>query len=252
MLRLSGISKSFPRDGAPLPVLAGIDLQARRGEFVAVLGPSGCGKTTLLNIISGLIPLDEGRILIDGQEVASGRGHVTYQQQNDLLLPWRTARENALLGPELSGDKRRARREAERLFLQFGLAGFEKCYPAELSGGMRQRVALIRTLLTQKELLLLDEPFGSLDAMTRGVLHRYVLQVFEDFRRTIIFVTHDLEEALLLSDRVYLLTSRPAEVKAVLAVPLPRPRERTDPGFIKLERELDRLVQEELHEAFSR
>ncbi|MFQ6091005.1 MAG: ABC transporter ATP-binding protein, partial [Candidatus Bipolaricaulia bacterium] len=110
----------------------------------------------------------------------------------------------------------------------------------------------IRTLLTQKELLLLDEPFGSLDAMTRGVLHRYLLQVFEDFRRTIIFVTHDLEEALLLSDRVYLLTSRPAEVKAVLAVPLPRPRERTDPGFIKLERELDRLVQEELHEAFSR
>lgn len=251
MLRLFDIRKSFPRDGSPLHVLSGIDLKVHRGEFISVLGPSGCGKTTLLNIISGIIPLDEGRILIDGQKLPSGRGHVAYMQQNDLLLPWRTALENAILSPELrKGDKKRACRAAERLFSQFGLEGFEDRYPAELSGGMKQRVALIRTLLTEKEILLLDEPFGSLDAMTRGVLHHYLLRVWEDFGKTIIFVTHDLEEALILSNRVYLLTGRPAQVKAVLDVPLPRPRERTGPEFVSLERKLEHLIQEELHEVF--
>lgn len=249
MLKLSEIRKSFSRKGQPLPVLAGIDLEAGRGEFVSVLGPSGCGKTTLLNIIAGLISPDSGEIYIDDRELSSGRGYVAYQQQNDLLLPWRTALENALLGPELRGDKKGACRAAEQLFRQFGLAGFEDRYPAELSGGMRQRVALIRTLLTEREILLLDEPFGSLDAMTRGILHCYLLRVWEDFGKTIVFVTHDLEEALLLSDRIYLFTSRPAEVKAILEVSLPRPRERTDPRFIMVQRGLEDLVQEELHEA---
>ncbi len=247
MLRLSAIEKSFLRNGLPLQVLAGLDLEVREGEFVSLLGPSGCGKTTLLNIIAGLIRPDSGRIFLDGREVSSCLGHVAYMQQDDLLLPWRTALENALLGPELKGaDRRRARHEAEGLFHRFGLEGFEDHYPAELSGGMRQRVALIRTLLTGKELFLLDEPFGSLDALTRGVLHRYLLGVWEEFEKTSLFVTHDLEEALLLSDRVYLLTARPARVKAVLEVPFPRPRERADPGFIRLERELEHLVQEEL------
>lgn len=251
MLKLSEIRKSFPRDGSPLPVLAGIDLEVERGEFVSVLGPSGCGKTTLLSIISGIIPADGGRIFIKGRKLPSGRGYVAYMQQNDLLLPWRTALENALLGPELRGDKGRTRHEAEQLFSQFGLEGFEDCYPAELSGEMRQRVALIRTLLTEKEVFLLDEPFGSLDAMTRTVLHRYLLQVWEEFQKTVLFVTHDLEEALVLSNRVYLFTSRPAEVKAALDVPLPRPRERTGPELTSLERKLEQLIQEELHEAFS-
>lgn len=252
MLKLSGIWKSFPRDGLPLPVLAGIDLEVERRGFAAVLGPSGCGKSTLLNIVSGTVTPDSGSILIDGRAVQSGRGRVAYMQQNDLLLPWRTAVENAILGPELRrADRREARKGAEGLFHRFGLGSFEGCYPAELSGGMRQRVALIRTLLTQKEILLLDEPFGSLDAMTRRVLHRYLLQVFEEFGKTIVFVTHDLEEALLLADRVYLLTSRPARVKSILNVPLAQPRERTDPEFVGLERDLEHLVQEELHEAFS-
>lgn len=250
MLKLSAIEKGFLRNGLPLPVLAGLDLEVKRGDFISLLGPSGCGKTTLLNIIAGLIRADSGRIFIKDREAASGRGHVAYMQQDDLLLPWRTALENALLGPELRGaDRLRARHEAEGLFHRFGLEGFEDHYPAELSGGMRQRVALIRTLLTGKELLLLDEPFGSLDAMTRSVLHRYLLGVWEEFEKTILFVTHDLEEALVLADRVYLLTARPAKVKEILEVQLTRPRERADPGFIRLERELERLVQEELHVA---
>lgn len=250
MLRLSKIEKGFLRNGLPLPVLAGLDLEVREGEFASLLGPSGCGKTTLLNIIAGLIRPDSGRIFLNGREVESCRGYVAYMQQDDLLLPWRTALENAILGPELRGaDRTRPLKEAESLFHRFGLEGFEKHYPAELSGGMRQRVALIRTLLTGKELFLLDEPFGSLDALTRGVLHRYLLGVFEEFDKTILFVTHDLAEALLLSDRIYLLTARPARVKAVLEVPLPRPRERADPQFIRLERDLERLVQEELHVA---
>lgn len=248
MLRLSAIEKGFLRDGRPLRVLAGLDLEVGAGEFVSLLGPSGCGKTTLLNIIAGLIRPDSGRIFLNGREVPSCRGHAAYMQQDDLLLPWRTALENAILGPELKGaDRTRARHEAEGLFHRFGLEGFADHYPAELSGGMRQRVALIRTLLTGKELLLLDEPFGSLDALTRSVLHRYLLGVFEEFEKTVLFVTHDLEEALVLSDRVYLLTARPAKVKAVLKVPLPRPRKRADPGLLRLERELEQLVQEELH-----
>ncbi len=251
MLELASIKKGFTRDGFRLEVLAGIDLEVRQGEFVSLLGPSGCGKTTLLNIISGLIPADSGRIILRGREVESCLGEVAYMQQNDLLLPWRTALANAILGPELRGVRRReAQERARALFAEFGLAGFEHRYPAELSGGMRQRIALIRTLLTEKELLLLDEPFGSLDAMTRGVLHLYLLRVWKEYEKTILFVTHDLEEALALSDRIYLLTSRPARVKAVLEVPLPRPRDRSDRQLVLLERELTRLVQEEIHEAF--
>jgi len=232
--------------------LASIDLELDRGEFVSVLGPSGCGKTTLLNIISGLFKPEAGKLYLNGEEVANGQGQVAYMQQKDLLLPWRTALDNAALGLELQGtSKEVSRQEARELFERFGLRGFERRYPQELSGGMRQRVALIRTLLTKKELLLLDEPFGSLDAMTRSVLHSSLLQLWQDFKKTILFVTHDLEEAILLSDRIYVFTARPAQVKAIIEVPLPRPRQSTAMDFIKFKSQLLELVQEEIHEIFS-
>jgi ABC-type nitrate/sulfonate/bicarbonate transport system ATPase subunit len=169
-------------------------------------------------------------------------------QQKDLLLPWRRALDNAALSLEVQGLSREtARLRAHELFEKFGLGGFERKYPQELSGGMRQRVALIRTLLSQKEIMLLDEPFGSLDSMTRGVLHKFLLDIWKGFRRTVLFVTHDLEEAISLSDRIYVLTARPSKVKEVVEVPLPRPRQPTDEGFIKIKGRLLELIEGEVH-----
>jgi ABC-type nitrate/sulfonate/bicarbonate transport system ATPase subunit len=234
-LRLAQISKSFVRDGLPLPVLDKIDLEVQHGELVALIGPSGCGKTTLLHIIAGLIRPDSGRILLNGTPVSDCRRHVAYMQQKDLLLPWRTALANALLGPEIVGeDGEHAEQRARRLFEEFGLAGFEGVYPAQLSAGMRQRVALIRTLLSHREILLLDEPFGALDALTRSELHDWLLKAWGRFPQTTLFVTHDVEEALKLADRIYLLSERPARVRAVFGVSLERPRDPTHPDFVTL------------------
>lgn len=245
-LRLFQISKSFSRDGRPLPVLDSVDLEVGVGELVAIIGPSGCGKTTLLHIVAGLTPLDAGEIHLNGTDVSDGRRHVAYMQQKDLLLPWRTALGNALLGPEIAGeDLQSAEREARQLFAEFGLAGFERVYPAQLSGGMRQRVALIRTLLCRKEVLLLDEPFGALDALTRSQLHEWLLRAWQRFHQTMLFITHDVEEALILADRVYVLSERPAHVKAVAEVPLPRPRQTTAPGFVSLKAALLQWLQKE-------
>ncbi len=238
-LKLVQISKSFTHDGAPLPVLGKIDLEVQPREFVALIGPSGCGKTTLLHIIVGLIPPDSGEIYLNDALVPHARPHVAYMQQKDLLLPWRTALQNTLLGPEIAGeDLRRAEAHARQLFEEFGLAGFEDTYPAQLSAGMRQRVALIRTLLSRREILLLDEPFGALDALTRSELHQWLLQAREKFPQTTLFVTHDVEEALKLADRVYVLSERPARVKAIMTVSLPRPRDPTHPTFVHLKAEL--------------
>jgi len=249
-LRLVGIEKRFPLDGALLPVLDGVSLEVHQGEFLGLIGSSGCGKTTLFNVLSGLIPADNGAIYLDGQSLPNLRGHVAYMQQKDLLFPWRTVLENAILGPELAGrPKRAALQEARELLRRFGLGGFERAYPAELSGGMRQRVALARTFLCHKEILLLDEPFGALDAMTRRSLHRWLLRAWEEFKPTILFVTHDIEEALSLADRVAVLSARPAHVKEVVAVDLPRPREPTTPGFVELKGWLWRLLEEEMEEA---
>jgi ABC-type nitrate/sulfonate/bicarbonate transport system ATPase subunit len=237
-LKLEQISKGFTRDGAPLPVLDRIDLEVQQGELVALIGPSGCGKTTLLHILAGLISPDSGTIYLNGAPVTDG-GHVAYMQQKDLLLPWRTALKNTLLGPEIAGeDLRRAEARARQLFAEFGLAGFENLYPAQLSAGMRQRVALIRTLLSHREILLLDEPFGALDALTRSELHQWLLQARERFPQTTLFVTHDVEEALTLADRVYVLSGRPAHVKAVITVSLQRPRDPTHSDFVTLKSEL--------------
>jgi ABC-type nitrate/sulfonate/bicarbonate transport system ATPase subunit len=250
ILKTKGLTHSFTGDGQSFPVLDGIDLEIERGEFVCVLGPSGCGKTTLLNVIAGLVPLVGGQIYLNDQPVSDVRGHAAYMQQKDLLLPWRRALSNALLAAEIQGGEgREAEREARALFRHFGLAGHERHYPSELSGGIRQRVALIRTLLTQKPLLLLDEPFSALDALTQMSLHQWLLQAWHDYKKTILMVTHDLEEALTLADRICLLSARPARVKSVFTVPLPRPRDPTSVQFAQAKKTLWQAVSAELAES---
>lgn len=230
-VEVRGVSKNYGK----LEVLRNFSLAADAGEFITLIGPSGSGKSTLFNILTGLEEADQGRILVNGQTVQPGS--FAYMPQRDTLLPWRTILDNAALGLELQGTPRKiAREQAAGLFGEFGLSGFEKSYPFELSGGMRQRAALLRTVLTQRPILLLDEPFGALDALTRSGLHQWLLALQTRLRRTIIFITHDVEEALLLSDRVYVLSPRPAQVKLVHPVDLPQSRRLelvTTPEFVE-------------------
>jgi ABC-type nitrate/sulfonate/bicarbonate transport system ATPase subunit len=237
-LKVTGLRASYTLDGRPVPVLDGIDLEARRGQFVSVIGPSGSGKTTLLACVAGLARPDAGIIEIDSAADAPRLGRVGYMPQKDLLLPWRSVLDNAILGLEVMGTPRdEARRRALDLMPTFGLQGFERHYPSALSGGMRQRAALLRTLLADQDLVLLDEPFGALDAITRSQMQEWLLGLWDSLGKTIVLVTHDVEEALLLSDRVYVLSPRPARVTLALDVPLPRPRRYdavTTPDFVRL------------------
>jgi ABC-type nitrate/sulfonate/bicarbonate transport system ATPase subunit len=239
------------RSGGWLEVLRSVSLHVNPREFVTLLGPSGCGKSTLCNIVAGLVPADGGRVLIDGIPLGPDRGRVAYMQQKDLLLPWRRVIDNAILGLEVQGTPRaEARLEGRDLLRRFGLEQFELSYPALLSGGMRQRVALVRTLLCRKDLLVLDEPFGALDAMTRSAMQGHLLRLVEEFGRTILFITHDIEEAVLLSDRIYVLTARPGRVRAEIAIPHSRPRTPTDEVVVREKARLLALLQAEMAEAF--
>jgi len=220
-IELRNISKAFRVNGRVVRALQDVSLQACPHGFVTVIGPSGCGKSTLLNIICGLLAPDEGSILLHGNERTELLGKVGYMPQRDLLLPWRTLLDNILLGPEVMGqDLDKARREARDLLPFFGLEGFEDNYPFTLSGGMRQRAALMRTFLCKQEIILLDEPLGALDALTRRTMRRWLLEVWARFRQTVIFVTHDVEEAVYLSDRIYVLSPRPGRVVHQLEVDL--------------------------------
>ncbi len=242
-LEIRKIRKSFETEQGRMTVLDGLSFRVRDGEFVSVLGPSGCGKSTLLNILSGLLPYDEGEIYWEGQRVPHLRSRAAYMIQKDLLLPWRRVLENVLLFPEILGIPRsESEPKARTLLMEVGLQGFERHYPHQLSGGMRQRVALARTLIANKDILLLDEPFGALDAITRANLQDLLLHLWHRYRPTILFVTHDIEEALLLSDRILVLSAVPARILEDLAVSLPRPREVTDPAFIQLKAHLLRLL----------
>lgn len=226
LLAVDDVTKRFRgADGREVTALAGVSLTVHQGEFVALVGPSGSGKTTLLSILAGLEPPTSGSVALRGDPQAKRLGLVGYMPQRDLLLPWRRALDNAIVGLETQGMPRtEARERAQSLFGDFGLAGFEREYPSSLSGGMRQRVAFARTVLAARELLLLDEPFGALDALTRAGLQRWLLEIWGQLGATCLLVTHDIDEALLLADRVYVLTARPGRVRLERRVPLERPR----------------------------
>ena len=219
---MRGLAHAF----GPVEVLRDVDLDVGPGEFVAVLGPSGCGKSTLLKVLAGLVVPTAGTAEVDGATVVARPGRTAYQPQRDALLPWRRVVPNAALGAELAGRPRaEARAEAADLLARFGLAGFERAWPAQLSGGMRQRVAVARTFLVGRAPLLLDEPFGALDALTRRDLYGWLEEVWgAGDRPSALLVTHDVDEALTLADRVVVLSSRPGRVVAVEPVPFPRPR----------------------------
>ncbi len=241
-VHVQGVSKDYREGHKTLQALRDVTLAARDGEFVSIIGPSGCGKSTLFNILSGVMRPDQGQVTIDGRNAAGVVGLAGYMPQKDLLLPWRTVLDNVILGMEVAGMPRpEARRAAGPYLSDFGLAGFEAGYPDTLSGGMRQRAALLRTVLCQKEILLLDEPFGALDALTRSSMHEWLLELWDRLGKTILLVTHDVEEAVLLSDRVYVMTARPGQVRAELAIGLPRPRRYdvvTTQPFMEHKREL--------------
>ena len=221
-LRVENISKAF--DGKP--VLENVSITLRQGEIVGLLGVSGGGKTTLFNIISGLLLPDEGRVLLDGEDVTGKPGKIAYMLQKDLLLPYRTVVDNVALPLILRGQKKKeARAEASRHFASFGLEGTQKRYPAQLSGGMRQRAALLRTYLFSGEVALLDEPFSALDTLTRSAMHRWYLQVMEQIRLSTFFITHDIDEAILLSDRIYLLGGGKITEELVIEQPKPRSKD---------------------------
>jgi len=244
-----GIRKHFYADGRWLLVLDNVSIAAREGEFVSIIGPSGCGKSTLFNIFAGLERVDAGRVLVDEQDVTGRLGYVGYMPQKDLLLPWKRVLDNTTIGLELLGvSKRKARAEAAGYFPLFGLEGFERHYPATLSGGMRQRAAFLRTVLSRRDILLLDEPFGALDSLTRSSMQEWLLHIWDTLRKTIIFVTHDVDEALYLSDRVYVMRGRPGYIQEVLDVPFERPRDYdivTTGTFAELKRKL--LLQLKAH-----
>ena len=227
-LSLQGIFKSFVTKGESLQVLNGVDIEVAQGGFLSVIGPSGCGKTTVFNIIAGLIAPDQGRISVDGVAVNDLRGRVGYMMQKDLLFPWRTVLENVLLGLELKKIPLLEARETAREYLHtYGLSGFENAYPRTLSGGMRQRVALIRTLISNPDILLLDEPFSALDYQTRLYLEGVLIEAVDTFKKTVILVTHDIDEAVALSRNVTVLSGRPTTVKANYSIDI---QERTPIG----------------------
>ncbi len=227
VLILENISATYDSGEARLPVLKDISLRLKKGEFAALLGPSGSGKSTLLKIAAGLIRPDRGRVLLNGQESTGRVQKVGYMPQQDLLFPWKTLLENAALPLLAAGmAKKEASSRVRELLPIFGLEGFARYYPHQLSGGMRQRAALLRTVLIESSLLLLDEPFAALDAITRENLQEWLLSVLERFHRSVLFVTHSIDEAIYLADRVYLISERPGRIVLEQPIELPRPRSR--------------------------
>ncbi len=239
-LKLDGVSVVFNTDGQEFVALAPVDLEVPAGRFISLIGPSGCGKSTIFNVVAGLLAPTTGRVLIDGVDATGMIGQVGYMLQKDLLLPWRTVLDNVALGMEIRGVPiAEARERAAPLLQKYGLGGFENRYPSALSGGMRQRAALLRTLLIDMDVVLLDEPFGALDAQTKSQMQEWLLQLFNDFGRTVIFVTHDVEEAIFLSDDVYIMASRPGRMIDKMPVDLPRPRARSivsTPRFVAMKK----------------
>jgi sulfonate transport system ATP-binding protein len=236
LLSIHDVRKEFLTRGKRVLAVESVNLTIEEGEFVTVVGPSGCGKSTLLNLCVGLLRASSGEILFRGKAIDGICTKIGYVTQKDNLLPWRTLVENVEIALEIRGvEERTRRRSAEEWIERVGLKGFEEHYPHELSGGMRQRANIIRTLIYDPELILMDEPFGPLDAQTRIVLQDQLLKLWLTTRKTIIFITHDLVEAITLADRVVLMSSRPGKIKSVETIDIPRPRDvfkiHEDPQF---------------------
>ena len=238
VLEVKGVSKSF--DGEE--IIRNISLELKEGEIVSLLGVSGGGKTTLFNIIAGLSTPDEGNIFLEGQEITGKPGNISYMLQKDLLLPYRTLVDNVALPLTIRGMKKsEARDKAAGYFEEFGLEGAEKKYPAEISGGMKQRAALLRTYLFSEKVALLDEPFSALDMLTKASVHEWYLDVMEKIKLSTLFITHDIDEAILLSDRIYLLTGKPGSITKEIVIKEPKPRKKDfnlSENFLQYKREI--------------
>ncbi len=226
-LRLDHVSMNFRTPAGAFQALAPVTLSIAQGRFVSLIGPSGCGKSTIFNIVAGLLQPTAGHVFIDGLDATGTIGRVGYMLQKDLLLPWRKVLDNVILGMELQGlPLTQARERALPLLRRYGLTGFEHAYPNALSGGMRQRAALLRTLLFDTDVILLDEPFGALDAQTKLAMQEWLLDLWADFGKTVVFVTHDVEEAIYLSDEVHVMATRPGRIIETIPVAIARPRQR--------------------------
>ena len=244
------LSKTFRKKDAEVEALRDITINVRDGEFVSIVGASGCGKTTFLRLVNGLIPASGGGVTIDGKPVTKPGGEIAFVFQHDSLLPWRTVLANTILGPELQHrDRREAQANAAAFLKLVGLTGFESHYPHELSGGMRQRVNLARALTAGADVLLMDEPFAALDAQTRIVMQTELMRIWRETRKTTILVTHQIDEAVYLSDRVFVFTARPGRLKQEVPIDLPRPRElevKFSPEFVHLTNHIWKLIEEEV------
>jgi NitT/TauT family transport system ATP-binding protein len=253
-IELRGATKRFRSSGGVHTAVRDLDLTVNSGEFVAVVGPTGCGKSTTLSLVSGLEPASAGEALVHGRPVDGIPDGVGYMFQNDAVLPWRSVLDNVATGPRYRGASRRAAREKARDWVdRVGLGGFESYYPHQLSGGMRKRVALAQTLVNDPSILLMDEPFSSLDVQTRGLMQDELLRLWSggtERGAAVVFVTHDLEEAIALGDRVVVMTAGPATIKASFNVPLERPRDaeeiRLTPEFLAIYREVWESLREEV------
>ncbi len=222
-LKVSGITFAYEET----PVLKDVNVELHEHELVSILGASGCGKTTLFHIISGLHKPRQGKVMLNGKDITGCPGQISYMMQKDLLLPYRTIQDNVSLPLVLKGEsKRKAREKVSLYFEEFGLEGTQKKYPRQLSGGMRQRAALLRTYMFSRDVALLDEPFSALDTLTKSEMHRWYLDVMDKIHLSTLFITHDIDEAILLSDRIYLLTGKPGRVTEEIIIKEPKPRKR--------------------------
>lgn len=222
LVRATGVSKVF---GSTTTALEAASFEIQAGEFISLVGPSGCGKSTLLRLVAGLIQRSSGQLIVDGEEVTEPRRSTGLMFQKPTLLPWKTSLENALLPCRLQGTGQEVRGRALDLLHMVGLEGFEHSFPRQLSGGMQQRVALARLMMTGADLLLLDEPFGALDEFTREHLNTELLRIHDEFDHTTMFVTHNISEAIFLADRVFVMTPRPGRIADIVPVPFDRPRD---------------------------
>ena len=248
-IELNDLRKIFRRNEREITAVEGLSFSIEPGEFVCMLGPSGCGKTTILRMIAGLESPTSGEIIQGGKRVTSPGPERGMVFQEFALFPWRTVRKNIEFGLEQKGLTQAQRTEISNKYIDLvDLEGFEDAHPRELSGGMKQRAGIARALANDPDVLLMDEPFGSIDAQTRNLMQRELLRIWESTRKTVVFVTHSVDEAVFLADRIVVLTARPAKVREIIGVPIERPRDRTSPAFIDIRAK----VLEELQEEFEK